>query len=694
MNTLLPDKIARKHQGDLSALFSRRSSSLLKFVVLFAAFSLVIIAALSAIPGYRIRGDTLEKARLDLARSGLIADHDFFSRHEYFREWLRLRGTQSERELYDTVSQIIFRSASDLAPYRGSPEGMTFFKSSYLSLHLAVLRIAFIVIASWRLWLFAILLAVMLEYYSLKVFSGDDLLGQTGNGRLFFSGARLQLEPMNSSGAPEKLVRGLACPPLAQLSAVKSSKLGNLLERFGVANETNLMLAAVIVEHKDLPAYVATSDETELLSNYYVGAKLLENATLIVEKALSLHQSYRAMQMSNERLDAVQAARLPETEETVQRKVSATEYADLLHGAMHRVLTPDMRTNLSELRPTELATIILAYEAGKVLAFAREGPNWVRKSNFGNLSARAVVHSIAAFAKEYSYDERSVIRRALIYAARSSPFAPVRFPIDLNDKARSARQWTELLMACPHELQAVADEVELVGIIAEAQRSWAQLFLDGAMALDPEVVDDVYATPTNLFFMPAQKVLGLMRKVIEHSTLRRLEELVARVSQKQRLELMSLDFAGDNAEKGLSNPERIFTPLAHRELKTLAAQHNMTTGDIRDWSTLRVVLNSYGWLGRRLGDYTVPESSIVSVVFRVDPSMPGANEYARLGKQGMVAFRGTRLEAKWGKFWQTRFISVQGVTMAESQDDYDQLMKGIEKQFEEEEAMAPAVGGS
>lgn len=398
--------------------------------------------------------------------------------------------------------------------------------------------------------------------------------------------------------------------------------------------------------------------------------------------------------MSNERLEAVSPPDPGVPDEKGQRKIGATEYAALLHHSFHRVLTPDMRMQLSEIRPTELATTILSYEAGKVLAYAKEGSAWVRRSNFGNLSGRAVVHSVGAFAREYNFDERSMIRRGLIYASRSSAFAPVRFPIDLSDKSRALRQWVELLMACPHELQAVADEVEFVGIVSEAQRAWAQLFLDGAMALDPEVVDDVYAAPTNLFFMPVTKVLGLMRKVIEHSTLRRLEELVARVSQRQRLEIMSMDFASEGMEKGISQSERIFAPLAHREVKALATQHSLSPADLRDWSTLRIVLNSFGWLGRRVGDYTVPESSIISVVFKVDPGMPGANEFSRMGKNGIVAFRGTRLEAKWGKFWQTRFIPVLGVTLAESPESYAELMKGIEKEFEEEEAATPAVGGS
>ncbi len=691
MNTLLPDTISRKSHRDLSALMGRRSGSLIKMVAGTVLVLFCIFFIISAIPGYRHAGDSLERSRRDLAASGLVLDSEFFQRHERYREWLALRGTSAEQEMFDTISQILFRSASGLAIHRGDSDSWTFLKSSYLSFHFAILRISFIIIASWRLWLFAMLLALALEYYALRVYCGDDLLGQTGNNRLFFSGARLQLEPMNAAGAPELQVRGLACPKASTLANVKASRLGMLLDKYGVANETNLTLAGIIVHHKDYPAYVAEADEAALLDGQYAGATLLENSTLILEKALSLHQGYRALNMSNERLETSDLG-IQSVQAEAGKKLSGAEYAALLHGAFHRVLTPDMRSQLSELRATELASGILAFEAGKVLAYAKEAGQWLRKSNFGNLSGRAVLHSVAAFGKEYNFDERTTIRRSLIYASRSSVFAPVRFPIDLTDKSRSLRQWIELLMACPHELQAVADEVELVGIVSETQRAWAQLFLEGAMALDPEVVDDVYAAPTNLFFIPAPKVINLMRKVIEHSTLRRLEELVARVSQKQRLEVMSVDFAGEGSERGTAHAERIFTPLAHRELKALAAQHEISAADVRDWSTLRVVLNSFGWLGRRVGDYTVPESSIVSLVFKVDPGMPGANEFSRLGRHGMVAFRGTRLEAKWGKFWQTRFIPVLGVTMAETPEDYDQLMKGIEKELEEEDSSAPAAG--
>ncbi len=60
-------------------------------------------------------------------------------------------------------------------------------------------------------------------------YEGRDLLGQMGNGRLFYSGARAGLFKMADNGAPDVQVRGLACPPEASQEAVLSSSLFKVL---------------------------------------------------------------------------------------------------------------------------------------------------------------------------------------------------------------------------------------------------------------------------------------------------------------------------------------------------------------------------------------------------------------------------------------------------------------------------------
>ncbi|MBX7144671.1 MAG: hypothetical protein K1X79_09495 [Oligoflexia bacterium] len=699
MNQLLADPIARKHQRDFSALIGRRMGGPLRLALVVVALFIGAFALFSLVQAPQPGLQNFEAAQRTLASSGLLTDEEFFSRHNAYREWLYLHGTSDEQNLFDSISITLFENAAHIGSRKAAIEGLSFFQRIYFSLHFSLLRICFVLIASYRLWLFAILLAAILEFFSLRVHQGVDFLGQTGNGRLFFSGFRISLDPAGPDGAPQQHVRGLACAAQASTAVVRKSRLGKTLETFGVDNATNLGLAGVILHHREFPAYIAAQEETPLLEAAFAGANLGESSTLLLERALKLHQKYRAMQMGNERFDDLEADSTDSLQDGVARKMQLSEYISQLIKALHRVLTPEMRTHLSEMRPAELATLVLALEAGKVLAYSREGAIWTRKSNFPHLSARSILHSMAGYGQDYSSDERTTIRRALMFAERSSVFAPVRFPIDLSEKARAARQWAEVLLACPHELQAVADEVELVGIVGEAQRAWSRLFLDGAMALDPAVVEDVYATPSNLLFVPVTKVLALMRKVVEHGTLRRLEELIARVSQKQRLAAMSLDFAGEGPFGGGSssssstgsNSDRVFTPLAHREIKALAGAHSISAADIRDWSSFRVILNNYGWLARRIGDHTVPESSLVSVVFKADKALPGANEFGRIGKHGMVALRGTRLETRWGSFWQSRFVATNGATMAEDQADYEQLLKGIEKKSDDDEQISAQV---
>src|SRR5690606_34820245 len=122
--------------------------------------------------------------------------------------------------------------------------------------------------------------------------------------------------------------------------------------------------------------------------------------------------------------------------------------------------------------------------------------------NFSQLTARAVLHSIPDFGREFRNEQRKTIRRALIYGSRSSVFGPVRFAADLTDLSRALRQWVEVLMACPHELDAVSDDVELFGLATEGQQRWAAIIFDRLVEAANREKPELYATDTNLLFVP------------------------------------------------------------------------------------------------------------------------------------------------------------------------------------------------
>jgi hypothetical protein len=79
-----------------------------------------------------------------------------------------------------------------------------------------------------------------------------------------------------------------------------------------------------------------------------------------------------------------------------------------------------------------------------------------------------------------------------------------------------------------------------------------------------------------------------------------------------------------------------------------------------------------------VGDYSVPTTSIIFAVFKADRPLAHMNTLGLLGRPGMVPVRGSKLIDRWGRNWSARFTYVKKATMAETQDDYEKLLKGIE----------------
>jgi hypothetical protein len=170
---------------------------------------------------------------------------------------------------------------------------------------------------------------------------------------------------------------------------------------------------------------------------------------------------------------------------------------------------------------------------------------------------------------------------------------------------------------------------------------------------------------------------------VPSNSIKRLEELLTAVSTKQRLRAAELAKRDGEVPDQLSF-DRIFPPLTDSEVETLTKLHGYSERDIRDWSAMRIVLTSYAWLARRVGDYTVPESSLIFAAFKAREPLPGANDLGLLGKSGLVPFRGARLESRRGASWHSRFLFADKATMSETQEDFEKLMQGLEEKLEDE----------
>lgn len=675
------DSISHEHEREFAEL-KRSRSAMVRFLVALLACLGLLLLVVSSLFTIKAGDASVEDARSALLATQLEWTRPFVAAQGEYSQWLRRHGTATEVELFDHLSLLLFRSGASYGAQFQDGSRPSLVSQVYFGLHGGVLRMAFLVVSSWRLWLVVVVAVMVWSFYRLRVHTATDLLGLTGNGRLFYSGARVDLSTVTPLGAPDLLIPGLACPTGEAAPVVRNSELGRCLDELGALNDTTLSLAGIVLKRGGDPAYVADVEEEESLRRMFPGATLLEQTKCNLRAALELHGFYRRCMARAEEEPITEDP--PDILVATADVLDASGYAALLRGALHRVLTPRMRLDLARLSPYDIAVLVLGLESGKVMVHVKEGGRWIRRSRFPQLCARAFVHSIPSFGKEFDFAARQHIRRAFVYGSRKSDFAPVRFPLDFAPESRAARQWVEILMAVPHQLAAVADEVELLALVTEGYQRWHHLFFEGEGGFDSDQFGGSFATHGNMFLMPLAKVLPILRRAVEPEARARMETLMASVSNKQRLFAMANDLGDDGGDKGaVPAYERVMAPLAHAEMKTLADVHGFSLDDARDWSALRLVLNTFGWLARRVGDSTVPESSVVLTVLNLGVGAPGANGLGLLGVGGLVPIRASHVEEMWGRGWRNRLTLVEQVRMAENRDEYEKLLRGIDEREEE-----------
>lgn len=282
-----------------------------------------------------------------------------------YSQWFVRHGTQTEAQLFNDISAILIGNAlASPAAYASAGE-IGLLSQIYLSLHEGLLRLSFLIIASLRVWIVACIVALFfgLRYY--RAYVGADALGQMGNGRLFYSGARASLDAVTPEGAPDIQIRGLACPQFSTAVEARASGVWRVLNEYGAVNGTNEALTAIIVKNGAIAPYVALQEEESLLATAFATSSIKEHTEDLLSAALSLHALYAAGEVH---------AGLEEPHPSGDAQpLNSEEYALLVRAALHRVLTPALRQELGRIPTAEVATTILALECGKVLVHSYEG---------------------------------------------------------------------------------------------------------------------------------------------------------------------------------------------------------------------------------------------------------------------------------------------------------------------------------
>ena len=606
------------------------------------------------------------------------------------QEWFKNHGIKQEAETFQALSRVVF----SMARYLGDSESAILLTLSGCFLR-AFLTLAFIVIACWRLAFTIIVFFALKSFYKIRPYYADDLLGQTGNGRVYYSGIRAGLDNLDVTGAPDVLVPGLACLKRCSEKELQQSDLIKVLQRHHVDNKTNRALASIIVAYDSYPAYVACAGEEDELAATFSGSSLAKNAASVLEIALNLYEKLKFsngkhnISFSNQFVTdgelsvADDPNALPKKSADLpmistmssKRKISFDENIANIQQSFYRVLTTQQVFDLISIRPEAIATALLAIEAGKPLGIDPAGGTFVRSTNFQQLGARAALHSVPEYPREYKSLERNMIRQALIYGLRKSVFGAVYFPLNISNQSLALRQWVEVALACPHELERVTDEVQLFGISYELHNNWQNTFFEEIACSNLDIVGEGIVTDLNMFFVPLTGVLGIFDKVIDIEGKVILKNLIRKVDTWQHLQAQKK--CSPDETPVIADYERIPKALSPNEISTIVSLHDIPATRVAEWSYLRYILYHYSWLARRVGDSTVPESCVVYCAARSDNPADGANEYGFIGRNGMVPLRITRLQENWGNRWKTHFRQCHTPAIANTPEQFEMIMQGV-----------------
>ena len=288
----------------------------------------------------------------------------------------------------------------------------------------AFLRIGFVVIGFWHLWVIAGLAGYFGGRPFIKPRRTADFLGVCDRGTTpFYSGVYAPLIPNQTVSGTDLSVPGLACPKQLSEAQVRSHRLVSLLKRFGSLNETNSGLVGVIGAYADYPSIVEEERSAEeagdgapepehlslnteevfvpvtttgIVSN--PGMPLEKAAALSLEAALEAHRALAQYLIEREPY-----AKQPETDQSFAHHLAVIErlgkQVSPLAAILLEGLTPARARALASLPTSAVATSVLAIEAGKSLVFRPVTGGYTQISRYPHLQARAVLHSIVPYHK-------------------------------------------------------------------------------------------------------------------------------------------------------------------------------------------------------------------------------------------------------------------------------------------------------
>ncbi len=590
---------------DLSVFMEKNKSVYYAYIFLgLMVCSIFFFQMVPAISNLQDVNEEVYSISLDINIRGIESDAPLVRTFQKFNSWISRFGTTGEEISFSLISISVFKIfLFTYDNFKSSPIVI----SLCLVLCISVLQIFFVLIACWKVWFIFVVYCVIKTILSVKPYVARDILGVTGNGRVFFSGVKAGIKKCDKNGNPTLHVPGLTCLSYVPYTTYKKSAFFELLEKYGANNLTNQYLASIILYHYEYPAFI--KDGVKI-------GNLFEDTFEFLNAAYEIKGEIKDL----------------------DRELNVNSFGNTKKDCMLMCLTQNMKKDLDNISYKNIATAILALEAGRILAYEHiSNDRWAIQSNYPHLCARAVLHSSQYYGDEYDFDEREMLRKALIFTERKSDFLTIRMPLNMTVESYLLRQWLELILNF-NNVNSILDELLFFAKSTEVHKTWTKIFVESIEHV-AQLSDDFFVTDSGQLFVKINLINSILPSALRDDLIK-MSPLIAKVFHKRETENM----ISQVEQKKLSDDNNDFLRSFSEETKLELRKYLLNDDDIIVWQNLRSCLNAFSWLGKRVSDRYVSYSGVVDCKFLMETDKIK-------DELGMVLFRTSKLIDFLGPKW-------------------------------------------
>lgn len=556
-----------------------------------------------------------------------------------------------------------------------------------------ILRIVFVVLIAWPYWILGTLIGHWVIKKQNRKKPSDTILGVCDRGKSpFYSGIYGPYRPNNKISGTELSCPGLACPPMVERNEAESHALAKVLTNFEAMNDTNLELIRVVLAHKDYPHFVEEENPLqadEIENPFDLSQKVSKTGFVTTEKGLLLDGVIKALpevlhahkivvnyvaslnkgQLTAEDLDK----NFPVHVEAIKKLVASVSE---LTKILVTTLTPARLFALAELSPQLIASAYLSIEAGKCLVYKKHGEVFSRISMYPNLQARAVIHSLVPYHKEYDGDQKLIVRQAIISSRRHGDFSRAFLPIKMPIESRALRDFLEILYTEPSKQGETAELVELDAHIEEVHVNFRGRYTDEIRQANQNESNQhklkIGLTYKSVVLLPLDKLIETALNGFHRNRLMRISTLLDNTRKFQTRMSTAARLPGfkRQAMEAFSSGEE--DDLIIKKILKLPRGKELN----EQWRIVRRMLTRYNWLSTRIGDDSVP---IVGVVHAILKQLKKDKEEKYLFMDVLVPLRQRRYVEILGKSWEKNFYKnspyAEDLEIFVKTEDYENVLR-------------------